>query len=115
MPFCMWDIYYTLNEPELQCTNPILAIPIILARIIWRYKWTIWISILLTIYIFYKKRKNVLFSKKEINLLVNINLMVFIINSYLSKELLGCIYIAGVLFVAPVIYTFGRWQKIDKI
>lgn len=108
------NIPYILNEPELQRTNPILAIPVILARIIWRYKWTIWISTLLTIYIFYKKRKNVLFSKKEINLLVNINLIVFIINSYLAQGLLGCIYIAGVLFAVPVIYTFGRWQKIDK-
>lgn len=108
------NIPYILNEPELQRTNPILAIPVISARIIWRYKWTIWISILLTIYIFYKKRKSVLFSKKEINLLVSINLMVFIINSYLAKDLLGCIYIAGVLFAVPVIYTFGRWQKIDK-
>ena len=108
------NIPYILNEPEIQNTNPILVVPIILARIIWRYKWTIWISFFLIIYIYYKKRKNILFSTKEISLLVGINLLVFVINSYLAKDMLGCINIAGVVFAVPMIYAFNKWKDIDK-
>lgn len=108
------NIPYILNEPELQSTNPALVIPIILARIVWRFKWTFWITVLLTIYIWYRKKKVNSFSMKEINWLLGINLAVFIINSFLSKNLLGCINIAGALFAVPTIYIFNEWKQIDK-
>lgn len=108
------NIPYILNDPARQQTNPVLAIPIILVRIAWRFKWTIWISGFLTIYILLRKRKGIIFSQKEISLLTGINLLIFIFNSYLAKDLLGCINIAGILFAVPVIYAFNNWKNIDK-
>lgn len=108
------NIPYILNDPARQQTNPVLAIPIILVRIAWRFKWTIWISGFLTIYILLRKRKGIIFSQKEISLLTGINLLIFIFNSYLAKDLLGCINIAGILFAVPVICAFNNWKNIDK-
>lgn len=108
------NIPYILNDPARQQTNPVLAIPIILVRIAWRFKWTIWISGFLTIYILLRKRKGIIFSQKEISLLTGINLPIFIFNSYLAKDLLGCINIAGILFAVPVICAFNNWKNIDK-
>ncbi|MDD6071714.1 MAG: hypothetical protein PUC12_13025, partial [Clostridiales bacterium] len=108
------NIPYILSEPELQRTNPFLVIPIILARIVWRYKWTIWISIFLMIYIYYKKRKGSFFSKEELNWLIGIDFSIFLLNSFLSKDLLGCINIAGVLFALPLICIFMDWKSLDK-
>ena len=53
------NIPHILNEPELQNTNLFLVIPIILLRIVWRYKWTIWLSIILIMYIWFRKKKGV--------------------------------------------------------
>lgn len=108
------NIPHILNEPEIQSTNPVLVIPIILARIVWRYKWTFWISAFLIIYIWYKKKKGKLFHTKEINWLAGINLFVFIVNSFLANDLLGCINIAGTLFAVPMIYILNERKEIDK-
>lgn len=108
------NIPYVLNDSARQQTNPILAIPIVLLRIVWRYKWTIWLSVLCIIYIFYKKRKEAVLSPKEMNWLMWVNLLVFIINSYLAKDLLGCINIAGILFAVPMLCAFNNWENIDK-
>lgn len=111
------NIPYILNEPELQSTNPILVVPIILARIVWRYKWTVVFTFFLILYIWYKKRKNHSFSKNEINRMMVGNLIVFMANSYLSVNLLGCINIAGVLFAIPVIliYCVGKNKDLSII
>lgn len=108
------NIPYILNDPERQYINPLLSVLIILARIIWRFKWTIWISFFLMVYAFYKKKRQVSLSSKELNLFLWTNFMVFIIDVYLARDLLGCINIAGVLFAAPVIYVFSDWKNIDK-
>lgn len=106
------NIPYILNEPARQKTNPIWVIPVIAIRIIWRYKWTIWGSAFLIMYIRYKKRS--IFSETEISRLIGINLLIFMFNSFLSGNLLGCINIAGTLFAVPMIYIFRNWEDIDK-
>ena len=108
------NIPYVLNDPERQYINPLLSILIIFVRIVWRYKWTIWILFLLIMYVFYKKRKEELFSQKEFKLFVWVNFLIFVINIRLASDLLGCINIAGVLFAVPVIYAFSNWKDIDK-
>ncbi len=111
------SIPHILNEPEMQHAkhiNLITVVPVILIRIIWRYKWTIWISGLLMIYIRHKKRRCLLFTRKEINFLLGIDLLVFACNFFLSRNMLGCINIAGVLFAMPIISIFQRWKDLNK-
>lgn len=111
------SIPHILNEPEMQHAKHIsliTVVPTILARIMWRYKWTIWITVLLMVYIWYKKRKCLLFTRKEINFLLGINIFVFICNSFLSKNMLGCINIACVLFAVPIISIFQEWKDSSK-
>lgn len=108
------NIPYILNEPEIQSTNPVWVIPIILARIVWRFKWTFWLSVLLTVYICHKRKKDSSFCTKEITWLAGINLFIFIVNSFLAQDLLGCINIAGTLFAIPMICIFHEKKEIDK-
>lgn len=107
------NIPHILNEPEIQSTNPILVIPIIVARIAWRFKWTICISIFVIGYIEVKKKKSITFSEREINLLIGVNLFVFIVNSFFAKNLLGCINIAGVLFAIPIMALYQNEKRMD--
>ena len=107
------NIPYILNEPEMQRTNPIFVIPLIIARIAWKYKWTIAITFLLVCYILWAKIKKKGFSDRENKLLMAINLGVFIINSILSINILGCINIAIVLFVLPMVVMYNDWRDID--
>lgn len=108
------NIPHILNAPELQRTNPVWVIPIILARIVWRFKWTFWLWTLLAVYICYKKKKSDSFQRKEIIWLTGINLLVFILNSFLAQDLLGCINIAGTLFAVPMICIFHEKKEIDS-
>lgn len=109
------NIPYILNEPALQKTNPIMVLPLIVARIIWRYKWTIWITIILSIYTL-KKKKEVL-TQSVFRKICIIDFFVFAINAYLSSDMIGCINIAAVLFFLPIclaIFEKKSWNR-EKI
>ena len=111
------SIPHILNEPEMQHAkdiNFLLTPAVILIRIAWRYKWTIGIWTVLMAYIWYKKRKNALFTGTETAVLTGINLVVFIGNSFLSNNMLGCINIAVVLFAVPVIGIFQDSLSLDR-
>lgn len=110
----MRNVPYILNEPELQSTNPLLAVPIIFARVVWRYKWTIWAIVLLIGYIWKRKRERAPFSNREIIGLTAVDLVIFIINSALSANMVGCINIAGVLFAFPLVYACEEQKTVDK-
>lgn len=92
------NIPYVLSEPELQKTNPLLAIPMMFVRIAWRYKWTIVPYICLIIILLYKQYKKEVLSRKEINWIWSINLGIFAVNYFLSSNMIGCINIALALF-----------------
>ena len=110
------NIPHVLNEPELQKTNPILAIPLILIRIAWRYKWTFLPYMCLIVYVCYKHYKKQRFTSKEIKWIWTINLAIFIVNFYQSVNLIGCINIAFVLFGITLIVFYKDWNsKITKI
>lgn len=110
------NIPHVLNEPELQKTNPILAIPLIFIRIAWRYKWTIWVYVCLLLYIVYKHYKKQTLSLKEFKWFCGINLIIFVVNYYLSANLIGCINIAFVLFGITFILYSKVWNsKFTKI
>ncbi len=108
------NIPYVLDEPELQSTNPLLAVPMILIRIAWRYKWTICFSAFLIIYLLYGRKKDRVLSHREAVWLFGINLLIFIVNAFLSANLLGCIYIAGVLFIIPMFLLFWDRERLDR-
>lgn len=108
------NIPYILNEPELQSTNPVLAVPIIFARIIWRYKWTIWATVLLLFYIWNRKRRKDAVSEGELLGIMAADLVIFVVNSVLSVNMVGCINIAVVLFIFPFVYACEEWKTVDK-
>lgn len=105
------NIPHVLNEPELQKTNPLLAIPLIFIRIIWRYKWTFLLYLFLMVYICYKHYKKQTFTLKESKWIWGINVAIFTINSYLSSNLIGCINIAFVLFGIISILYYTSWNS----
>lgn len=110
------NIPHVLNEPELQKTNPILAIPLIFIRIAWRYKWTILGNLCLLFYICYKHYKKQISTSKEFKRICGINLIIFVINYYLSANLIGCVNIAFVLFGITFILYSKKWNsKFTKI
>lgn len=94
----LFNIPHVLNEPELQKTNPLFAIPLVFIRIAWRYKWTILPYIGLFLYICYKHTQKVTLNEKELKLMHWINLFIFVINFYLSSNMLGCVNIAFILY-----------------
>ena len=98
------NIPYVLNEPEMQRTNPVMAIPLIIMRIAWRYVWTIGIIAILAVYIWYQRRRKNKLTEKAILWIMVINFIAFVINSYLSANMIGCINIAGGLFLGLTIY-----------
>jgi len=108
------NIPYILNEPELQKTNPVLVLPIMAARIAWRYKWTILFWGMLLAYIFYSKLKKRALSEKEVRIIGGINLLLFLVNTYLSWGLIGCINIAAVLFATVYLLTGERKPGLNK-
>ena len=110
----MLNIPHILNEPELQRTNPLLAIPLIFIRIGWRYRWTVGIMACLIVYIFYKRKKGGKITSRVLAVLIVINLAVFLFNVWFSWGLIGCINIAGVLALGVLLFMLETWEKIDK-
>lgn len=108
------NIPHILNEPEIQSTNPFLAIPLIIARITWRYKYTIGIIFILAGYVLWKKIKKRSFSEKEKYSIIIINFLVFIINSILSTDMIGCVNFAGSIFMGLILLVNEKWENIDK-
>lgn len=105
------NIKYVLGEPELQKTNPLFVIPIIIARIIWRFKWTILGTVGVNGYIICNQNiKGRQVSKNEREYLLGINFILFIGNLLLSANMIGCAYIAVVLFMIPILLM----NKFDK-
>lgn len=109
-----FNIPYILSEPEIQKDSMLLVVPLILVRIAWRFKWTIWVTVLLMLYIAVKKKRGEVLTIRQIYVVTMVNLLIFIVNSYLSVNMIGCINIAGVLFLIPVIGIF-KSRKMDKL
>ena len=85
-------------------------------RIVWRYKWTFLFFLFLILYLFYKRRKNITFSQKELVYITGLNLLIFIVNFCLSSNLLGCINIAFVLFgIVIMLYYRTRIVEIKNV
>lgn len=110
----MLNIPHILNEPEIQSTNPLLVIPLILLRIAWRYKWTIGLITISFFYVLLKKKKQMKLSEKELYGAIVINFLAFLINTWLSWGLIGCINIAGTLFLTFLLVTLGKWEETDR-
>ncbi|MBQ5852356.1 MAG: hypothetical protein IIW54_16325 [Lachnospiraceae bacterium] len=104
-----------LNEPEFQKTNPLAVIPIMIARIVWRYRWTILFWGIIAIYILYRRgrRQNLTFNEKK--WLARINFVIFLANTYFSWGLIGCINIAWFLFAVIVVLVDKNWNEINRI
>lgn len=105
------NIPYILNEPELQSTNPILAIPIMFARIAWRYKWTIIIYTVDVLFLCYKIWKKQNISPMMGKLIPGSNMAIFIVNYCLSANMIGCVNIAFVLWGILVLLYIREWNK----
>lgn len=112
----LFNVPYVLNEPELQKTNPVFAIPLIFIRIAWRYRFTILPYAGVILYICYKHLKNQSFTSKEIKCIWIINILIFVVNFIQSANLIGCINIAFVLFGILLIVFYKEWNcKSTKI
>lgn len=105
------NIPYILNEPELQSTNPILAIPIMFARIAWRYKWTIIIYAVDVLFLCYKIWKKQNISQTMGKVIFGSNIAMFIVNYCLSANMIGCINIAFVLWGTLMLLYLREWNK----
>lgn len=108
----LFNVPYILNEPELQKTNPLLVLPLMAARIGWRYKWTILpYGICIIVSFVSILRKNYTEKKKQIILVTN--LLIFLGNVILSWGMIGCINIAFILFVLLfwLSEAGGKWEK----
>lgn len=108
----LFNVPYILNEPELQKTNPLLVLPLMAARIGWRYKWTILpYGICIIVSFVSILRKNHTEKKKQIILVTN--LLIFLGNVILSWGMIGCINIAFILFVLLfwLSEAGGKWEK----
>ena len=110
----MLNIPHILNEPEIQSTNPLLVIPLIFLRIAWRYKWTIGLITISFFYVLLKKKKQMKLSEKELYGAIVINFLAFLINTWLSWGLIGCINIAGMLFLTFLLVILGKWKETDR-
>ena len=111
----LFNIPYVLNEPELQKTNPFLAVPVIFLRIAWRYKWTIIPYISIFIMVFYKNRKKEKLSVKQNKWILIANIIIFSVNYYLSRDMIGCVNIALVLLGGIVLYTYYENEDKERI
>ena len=109
------NIPYILNEPELQNTNPILAIPIMFARIAWRYRWTIIIYAVDILFLCYKIRKKQNISQMTGKVIFGSNMAIFIVNYFLSANMIGCVNIAFVLFGILLLLYIREWNKDDQV
>lgn len=105
------NIPYILNEPELQNTNPLLAVPIMFLRIAWRYKWTIIIYAVLVVYSGYKIWKEQNCSESCFKIISIINMIILAVNYYLSANMIGCINIAFVLWGTVLLLLFREWNR----
>lgn len=123
------NIPHILNEPELQNTNPLLALPLMFVRVAWRFKWTIVIWTVCAGYCIWdwiKKTKGELSQKQlkkpeQIKQSVNwkivirvANLLIFLVNVCLSRNLIGCVYIAGTLYVILELLCNDKWKDSKK-
>ena len=104
------NIPHVLNEPELQKTNPLMAIPMMFIRIAWRYKFTILPYVCLIMYICYKHYKKQTLSSKEVKKVWIINIFIFAFNYLQSTNLIGCVNIAFVLFGTALIVLYKEWN-----
>lgn len=107
------NIPHILNEPELQRTNLLLAVPIMFARIAWRYKWTICFYAVLVGYLFFKQIKKKKISANELNAIRWMNLFIMLINCFLSADMIGCVNIALVLFGVVLLLCDSEWETVD--
>lgn len=105
------NVPYILNEPELQSTNPILAIPIIFARIAWRYKWTIIIYAANACFLGYKIWRKQKISQTTGKVIFAGNMAIFIVNYCLSANMIGCVNIAFVLWGILLLLYLREWNK----
>lgn len=108
------NIPYILNEPELQKTNLLLAIPVMFARIAWRYKWTICFYGVLVCYLFYKYFRKKKLSANEKKGICWMNLFVMLLNYFLSSDMIGCVNIAFVLFGIILLLCSRQWETVDR-
>ena len=107
------NLPYILDEPELQRTNPFLVLPMMCARIAWRFKWTIGVTVLLCVYILYLKKRKIKIGSRLIRRVLIINSIIFLMNAILASDLIGCINIACVLLIAPILILFMGHKEFD--
>lgn len=109
------SIPYVLSEAEMQKTNPLLAVFYLPGRIIYRFRYTIFVSIFIICYIifirFYKHQK---IEEKYIKIFSALNLVIFLVNVYLAHNMLGCVNIALIIFLIPYSLLVGNLNKIEK-
>lgn len=114
------NVPHILNEPELQKTNPVLAIPLIFIRIAWRFKFTIPFTFLIVVFEFLKRLKSSILDKVNVDKLNKIepyvNAAIFVVNLVLAKDMIGCVNIALFIYALPyfVRLTFDKNKKIDN-
>lgn len=107
------NLPYILDEPELQKTDPFLVIPLMCARIAWRFRWTIGVTVLLCVYILYLKKRKVKTGSRLIRRVIIINSIIFLVNAILASDLIGCINIACVLLIVPILILFMEHKEFD--
>lgn len=109
----IFNIPHILGEPELQRTNPFLVVPLMCARVAWRFRWTISITVLMCIHILFLKKRKARIGSKTIKCVLIVNSIIFLINSVLAFNLIGCINIAYVLLIVPVLILFMEHKEND--
>ncbi len=91
---------HILNEPEMESVNPLISMAKFVLRIPYRYKYTIAITVIcIAVSIIYKKRhpqKTV--SVSFIKVMILLNFAIFLINTALSFDMLGCVNFALIIF-----------------
>lgn len=117
----LYDIFanvpHILNEPEMQNVDGIslvLVIPLMCVRVVWRYKWTIGLTVLLLLYVLQMKRTKQKFTMAQQMRILCLNCIIFAVNFFLSSNLIGCINIACMLFLIPVICMYLDRRQLDK-
>lgn len=112
----IWQsIPYILNETEMQKTHPVFAALYLPGRIIYRFKYTIFVTFLIICYtLFVKFKQHKTIEGRYIKILSVINFCVFLFNAYLSRNMVGCINIALIIFIIPYILMIGSMKKLEK-
>lgn len=113
------NIPHILEEPELQSTNPILAIPTMIVRIIWAYKYTIIIWLMLFAFLWVRKNKEKKFEHLNYKLIsvdkvaLIIDCIILVINCCIVMTPLGCINLSLFLFAIPIVFYFAEKKDVD--